>query len=235
MSEDPTLVVVAAYQDLEAARADFAVVSAKVAAKELADARHDPGVEGRGRQRARGRHRQPPRSPWRRLGRGVGLSSGCSRRRCWPRSRSARRPGRSSGTSPVTSSPDPGPGGRGAQGRHRPSSSACSRPRTGCRRAGAAGSPLKSVVESDQDGIDELKDALAEAMGKFNPDRTVLPIATSRSAAWPGARRTTRCPTGASSPGRRRPRTRRTCCSCSSTTPASADPTPSAVGSARRT
>jgi arylsulfatase A-like enzyme/uncharacterized membrane protein len=38
------------------------------------------------------------------------------------------------------------------------------------------GSPLKSVVESDDKGIEELQRALGEAMGKFSPDRTVLPI-----------------------------------------------------------
>ena len=38
------------------------------------------------------------------------------------------------------------------------------------------GSPMKSVVESDEKGIDELKRALGDAMGKFSPDRTVLPI-----------------------------------------------------------
>jgi len=38
------------------------------------------------------------------------------------------------------------------------------------------GAPLKSVVESDEGGIGELKDALAEAMGKFAPDRSVLPV-----------------------------------------------------------
>lgn len=38
------------------------------------------------------------------------------------------------------------------------------------------GSPVKSVVESDERGIDELKAKLAEAMGKFNPDRSVLPV-----------------------------------------------------------
>ncbi|HQR79266.1 MAG TPA: sulfatase-like hydrolase/transferase [Actinomycetota bacterium] len=38
------------------------------------------------------------------------------------------------------------------------------------------GALLKSVVESDEDSLSELKSALAEAMGKFNPDRTVLPI-----------------------------------------------------------
>jgi arylsulfatase A-like enzyme/uncharacterized membrane protein len=38
------------------------------------------------------------------------------------------------------------------------------------------GAPLKSVVESDERGIDELKAKLAEAMGKFAPDRTTLPL-----------------------------------------------------------
>ncbi len=39
-----------------------------------------------------------------------------------------------------------------------------------------AGSPAKSVVESDEKGLKELEAALGEAMGKFNPDRTVLPM-----------------------------------------------------------
>ncbi len=39
-----------------------------------------------------------------------------------------------------------------------------------------AGSLAKSVVPMDKKGLDELKAALAEAAGKFNPDRTVLPI-----------------------------------------------------------
>ncbi|HSK25983.1 MAG TPA: arylsulfatase, partial [Jiangellales bacterium] len=38
------------------------------------------------------------------------------------------------------------------------------------------GSPAKSVVESDERGFAELKSALGEAMGKFAPDRTVLPL-----------------------------------------------------------
>lgn len=42
------------------------------------------------------------------------------------------------------------------------------------------GSPLKSVVESDERGIDELKAKLAEAMGNFNPDRSVLPVPDRR-------------------------------------------------------
>jgi arylsulfatase A-like enzyme/uncharacterized membrane protein len=39
-----------------------------------------------------------------------------------------------------------------------------------------AGSPAKSVAEIDEKGMKGMKDALAEAGGKFNPDRTVLPI-----------------------------------------------------------
>ena len=38
------------------------------------------------------------------------------------------------------------------------------------------GSPAKSLVQTDKKGIRALKDGLAEAMGKFVPDRTVLPI-----------------------------------------------------------
>ncbi len=38
------------------------------------------------------------------------------------------------------------------------------------------GSPMKSIAEMDDNTVGELKDALADASGKFNPDRTVLPI-----------------------------------------------------------
>jgi arylsulfatase A-like enzyme/uncharacterized membrane protein len=38
------------------------------------------------------------------------------------------------------------------------------------------GALLKSVVQSDERGMKALKDGLAEAMGKFVPDRTVLPM-----------------------------------------------------------
>lgn len=48
------------------------------------------------------------------------------------------------------------------------------------------GSPVRSVVESDERGIDELKAKLAEAMGKFNPDRTVLPVPDRRFAGVSG-------------------------------------------------
>jgi uncharacterized membrane protein len=38
------------------------------------------------------------------------------------------------------------------------------------------GSPMKSIVESDEKGLKQLQASLAEAMGKFSPDRTKLPI-----------------------------------------------------------
>ena len=38
------------------------------------------------------------------------------------------------------------------------------------------GALAKSIVQSDEKGLKALKDGLAEAMGKFVPDRTVLPI-----------------------------------------------------------
>ena len=39
-----------------------------------------------------------------------------------------------------------------------------------------AGAQLRSVVQGDKKGTAALKESLAEAMGKFSPDRTVLPI-----------------------------------------------------------
>ena len=39
-----------------------------------------------------------------------------------------------------------------------------------------SGASIRSVVQGDKQGIGALKESLAEAMGKFSPDRTVLPI-----------------------------------------------------------
>ena len=39
-----------------------------------------------------------------------------------------------------------------------------------------AGAQIRSVVQGDKEGTAALKESLAEAMGKFSPDRTVLPI-----------------------------------------------------------
>jgi arylsulfatase len=41
---------------------------------------------------------------------------------------------------------------------------------------GVPGSLVKSVAQADEGGVRQLKESLAEAMGQFVPDRTVLPI-----------------------------------------------------------
>ena len=62
-----------------------------------------------------------------------------------------------------------------------------------------AGAQLRSVVQGDKKGTGALKESLAEAMGKFSPDRTVLPIPDPNFGGTIG--RTHRCrrsPTGRS-------------------------------------
>ena len=39
-----------------------------------------------------------------------------------------------------------------------------------------SGSPMKSIAQSDKGGLKQLQESLAEAMGKFSQDRSVLPI-----------------------------------------------------------
>ena len=69
--------------------------------------------------------------------------------------------------------------------------------RLGVERA-LVGALLRSVVQSDKSGVSALKDSLAEAMGKFSPDRTVLPIRTRTSAGRSGERLTNPSRTGRS-------------------------------------
>ena len=54
-----------------------------------------------------------------------------------------------------------------------------------------AGAQLRSVVQGDKKGTGALKESLAEAMGKFSPDRTVLP--DSRSELRRHDRQNDRC------------------------------------------
>ena len=98
------------------------------------------------------------------------------------------------------------------------------------------GALAKSVVQSDKKGLKALKDGLAEAMGKFVPDRTVLPI-PDRNFGGTIGRTIDQSVAGLDDHSRaRRPRrTHRTSCSSSSTTPASASPTRSEGRSPRRT
>ena len=74
------------------------------------------------------------------------------------------------------------------------------------------GALAKSVVQSDKEGLKALKDGLAEAMGKFVPDRTVLPIPDRNFGGTSAGRSISRSPTGRSSRGRRPRRTHRTFC-----------------------
>ena len=61
-----------------------------------------------------------------------------------------------------------------------------------------AGALLRSVVQSDKSGVSALKESLAEAMGKFSLDRTVLPIPIRASAARSGESSTSPSRTGRS-------------------------------------
>ena len=49
-----------------------------------------------------------------------------------------------------------------------------------------AGAQLRSIVQSDKQGVRALRESLAEAMGKFSPDRTVLPIPDPNFAGTAG-------------------------------------------------
>ena len=98
-----------------------------------------------------------------------------------------------------------------------------------------AGALARSVVQTDKQGTAALKDSLAEAMGKFAQDRTVLPIPDRTFGGAIGRTMDTSVgdwsmipgPEGARRRSERADRAR-------STTPASAAPTPSAARSGRR-
>jgi len=49
-----------------------------------------------------------------------------------------------------------------------------------------AGSPAKSIAQSDKGGLKQLQTSLVEAMGKFAPDRTVLPLGDPKFAGTIG-------------------------------------------------
>ena len=75
------------------------------------------------------------------------------------------------------------------------------------------GALARSVVQSDKSGMKALKESLGEAMGKFVPDSTVLPIPDRNFGGVMDARSTSPLPTGRSCPDPRRRRTRPTSCS----------------------
>ena len=76
------------------------------------------------------------------------------------------------------------------------------------------GAQLRSVVESDKQGIGALKESLAEAMGKFSPDRTVLPIPDPNFGGTIGRTLDTSVADWTINMTPSPPEGRRTCCSC---------------------
>ncbi|CKT07513.1 sulfatase [Mycobacterium tuberculosis] len=74
-----------------------------------------------------------------------------------------------------------------------------------------ASSPMKSVAELSRSTLRSLGAALREAMGKFNPDRTRLPLPQRRLVAWLAAPWQSRSATGRLSPVPFRPTTHRMC------------------------
>jgi arylsulfatase len=90
-----------------------------------------------------------------------------------------------------------------------------------------AQSAAKSVAALDEATLADLKAALEEGMASSRPTAPGCPSPTAPSAVRRDAPCTSRSPTGPSSPACTRRRTPRTCWSCSSTTPASGPSTPS--------
>jgi len=74
-----------------------------------------------------------------------------------------------------------------------------------------AGSPMKSVAELSRSTLRSLGAALQEAMGKFNPDRTRLPLRNAASAGRSAAPWRTRSAIGRSFRVPSRRTTHRTC------------------------
>lgn len=178
MSETPTDVLVAGYQSIDAASKDFDALVARVKDKQVEIegvilVTHD--TEGNVSVRQTGDHLGRKGAGW---GGGVGIAVGLF-------------------APPLLASTAVGAVAGGLIGKfvdHRVQSQIHDRigenlppgsagiiavfddgQRLGVERA-LGGSLLKSVVQSDKSGVSALKDSLAEAMGKFVPDRTVLPI-----------------------------------------------------------
>lgn len=176
--EQDALVVVAAYQDLEAARHDFDSLTEKVAAKQFAmrgavlvakDADGNPSLMDTGNRLGR------RGAGW---GAGVGLAVGLFA----PPMLAAVAVGAAAGAIAGTfadhrlkSGLESKIGEALAAGTGVIIAVIPTSARLPLQRA-LAGSALKSVAELDSTTINGLEAALGEAMGKFHPDRTSLPI-----------------------------------------------------------
>ena len=170
--------ILAAYPTLEAAQKDFDELVKLVKDEEGQDRRRDPGHEGRGRRGARHRHRRPPRPQ----GHGLGRRRRRPRRPAAPPLLAAIAVGAAAGgligkfaKHKVKGGLEEGMGKKLKPGMAAIVAMVDADDRLAAEQA-MAGSPFKSVAPMDEGGLKGLKGALAEAAGKFNPDRTVLPI-----------------------------------------------------------
>jgi arylsulfatase A-like enzyme/uncharacterized membrane protein len=178
MPEEPALVVVAAYQDLDAARRDFEAVTAKVAAKEFpmrGAVLVSKDADGNASLVDTGNHLGRRGAGW---GAGVGLAVGLFA----PPLLAAVAVGAAAGAiagmfadhrlkSGLEAKIGEALGaGTGVVIAVIPASA-----RLPLEQA-LGGSLLKSVAELDSKTVKGLEGALTEAMGKFNPDRTKLPV-----------------------------------------------------------
>ena len=217
MADTPTDVLVGGYPDIDAATKDFDALAKLVEDKKVkmeaailithaedgtvtvAADRRPPRPQGRRVGRRRGRPRRPGRAA---AARGHGRGRG--------RGRPDRASSSTTGSRPqmhdkIGENLPPGTAGIIA--------AFDDSQRLGVEQA-LPGALAKSIVQTDKKGLKALQDGLAEAMGKFVPDRTVLPIPDRNFGGTIGPHdRRSRSPTGRSSPGRRRPRARRTSCS----------------------
>ena len=178
MAEDPTLVVIAAYQDLDTARHDFASVTAKVAAKVFAmrgAVLVSKDADGNASLVDTGNHLGRRGAGW---GAGVGLAVGLFA----PPLLAAVAVGAAAGAiagkfadNRLKSGLEAKIGEALAAGTAVVIAVIPAQARLALEQA-LGGSALKSVAELDARTVTGLEAALAEAMGKFNPDRTKLPI-----------------------------------------------------------
>ena len=214
MADTRTCVLVAGYPDIETATKDFDALVAAVKAKKVKIegailVTHDEdgkvvvqqtgdhlGPQGHGLGRRRRRARRP------------GRAAAARRRRRRRRGRRRRRQVRRSTRSRRGLAGQVGENAQAGHGRDHRDVRRRGPPRRRAGAAGRAGRSRSSQMRRERAST-ALKDALAEAMGKFNPDRTVLPIPDRAFGGVAGPHDGRRpSPTGRSSPARRRPRAR---------------------------
>ena len=178
MAETPTDVLVAAYPDIDAAMKEFDALAERVEGKKVemeAAILITHAKDGAVNVQQTADHRGRKGVEW---GGGVGSSSGWPRRRC-----SRSRPSGAAAGGLIGKFVDKRleTEMHDKIGENLPAGTAGiiaafeDAQRLAVEQA-LPGALAKSIVQTDKKGVKALKDGLAEAMGKFVPDRTVLPI-----------------------------------------------------------